>query len=101
MRRAYSTQCAGERGVSASVQSGYVVCGGNSHSVHSKQGVIPGTMTRTWPRKPSVPPSMSGVMVDGSGAPSSSNASREHATAFMWRRASSESRPSTMMWKPA
>ena len=101
MSLAYSTQCAGERGVSASVHSGYVVCGGNSHSVHSKQGVMPGTMTRTWPRNPSVPPSIRGVMVEGSGVPPSPNTRREQATAFMWRLASRESRPSTMMWKPA
>lgn len=33
------------RGVSASVHSGNLVCGGKSHSVHSKQGVSPGRMT--------------------------------------------------------
>ena len=32
-------------GVSASVHSGNLVCGGNSHSVHSKQGVMPGIST--------------------------------------------------------
>lgn len=50
-------------GVSASVQSGNFVCGGNSHSVHSKQGVKPGRITRACPRKPSVPPSTKGLMV--------------------------------------
>ena len=34
------------RGVSASVQSGNLVWGGKSHSVHSKQGVWPGRITR-------------------------------------------------------
>ena len=33
------------RGVSASVHSGNLVCGGNSQSVHSKQGVTPGMST--------------------------------------------------------
>lgn len=36
---AYSMQCGAERGVSARVHSGYVVCGGNNQSVHSKHGV--------------------------------------------------------------
>ena len=36
-------QCAGERGVSASVQSGDLTWRGKSHSVHSKQGVLPGS----------------------------------------------------------
>lgn len=39
---AYSMQCGADRGVSASVQSGYFVCGGNSQSVHSKHGVTYG-----------------------------------------------------------
>jgi hypothetical protein len=60
-------------GVSASVHSGNLVCGGKSHSVHSKQGVWPGMMTRAWPLKPSVPPSISGTHVLRSGLPSSSN----------------------------
>lgn len=33
-------------GVSARVQRGNLVCGGNSQSVQSKQGVSPGMMTR-------------------------------------------------------
>lgn len=61
------------RGVSASVHSGNLVCGGNSHSVHSKHGVTPGRMTRAWPLKPSVPPSTIGLMVSILGDPSSSN----------------------------
>jgi hypothetical protein len=32
-------------GVSASVHSGNLVCGGNSQRVHSKQGVMPGRIT--------------------------------------------------------
>lgn len=60
-------------GVSASVHRGNFVCGGNSHSVHSKHGVTPGRMTRAWPLKPSVPPSTRGLIVDISGSPSSSN----------------------------
>jgi hypothetical protein len=39
--------------------------------VHWKHGVIPGRMTRAWPLKPSVPPSTTGLMVLGSGLPSS------------------------------
>lgn len=59
-------------GVSARVQSGNFVWGGNSHRVHSKQGVTPGRMTLAWPLRPSVPPSTMGLMVDRSGWPSSS-----------------------------
>jgi len=61
------------RGVSASVQSGNLVCGGKSQSVQSKQGEMPGRMTRAWPLKPSVPPSTSGLTVARSGLPSASN----------------------------
>lgn len=60
-------------GVSANVHKGNLVCGGNSHSVHSKHGVTPGSMTRAWPLNPSVPPSIKGLIVDISGLPSSSN----------------------------
>ena len=59
-------------GVSASVQSGNLVCGGNSQSVQSKQGVTPGRITRAWPLKPSVPPSTTGFTVARSGLPSAS-----------------------------
>ncbi len=49
IRCAYSMQCAAVRGVSASVHSGNLVCGGNSHIVHWKHGVKPGRMTRACP----------------------------------------------------
>ena len=38
-------QRSAHRGVSASVHSGNLVCGGKSQSVHSKQGVTPGMST--------------------------------------------------------
>ena len=61
------------------MQSGNLVCGGNSQSVHSKQGVTPGRITRACPLRPSVPPSTMGLMVDMSGFPSSSySASQLH-----------------------
>ncbi len=53
-----------DRGVSARVHSGNLVCGGNSQSVQSKQGVKPGMMTLAWPLNPSVPPSIMGLNVD-------------------------------------
>ena len=59
-------------GVSASVQSGNLTCGGKSHRVHSKHGVKPGIMTRACPLKPSVPPSTNGLIVARSGLPSES-----------------------------
>ena len=49
IRCAYSMQCAAVRGVSASVHSGNLVCGGNSHIVHWKHGVKPGRITRACP----------------------------------------------------
>ena len=76
-------QCAAFRGVSASVHSGYLVCGGKSHMVHWKQGVTPGKMTLAWPFQPSVPPSINGLIVDWSGVPSASKRRNEQATAFM------------------
>ena len=60
-------------GVSARVQRGNLVCGGKSQSVHSKQGVTPGSITRAWPLNPSVPPSIRGFIVAWSGCPASSN----------------------------
>jgi len=62
-----------DRGVSARVHSGNLVCGGNSQSVHSKQGVKPGMMTLACPLKPSVPPSIIGFTVIWSASPSASN----------------------------
>jgi len=59
-------------GVSASVHSGNLVCGGNSQSVQSKQGVSPGMIMRACPLRPSVPPSTMTLKLAGSGAPSSS-----------------------------
>lgn len=59
-------------GVSASVHSGNLTCGGKSHRVHSKHGVKPGMMTRACPLKPSVPPSTNGLIVARSGLPSES-----------------------------
>lgn len=59
-------------GVSAIVQRGNFTWGGNSHKVHSKQGVIPGKITLEFPLKPSVPPSIMGFIVVGSTFPSSS-----------------------------
>ena len=58
-------------GVSARVQRGNLVCGGNSQSVQSKQGVSPGMMTRACPLSPSVPPSTMTLKLAGSGLPSS------------------------------
>lgn len=71
MRWAYSMQCAAFLGVSASVQSGKFVCGGNNHMVHWKQGVTPGKTTLACPLNPSVPPSTIGFIVLWSGLPSS------------------------------
>ena len=99
MSLAYSTQCAAERGVSASVHSGNLVCGGKSQSVQWKHGVMPGSSTRECPLKPSVPPSTMGLMVEGSTLPSASYSAKPQATAFMYARASSESRPSTIIAK--
>lgn len=45
-------------------------CGGNESSEHSKHDVIFGIITRACPFKPSVPPSMRGIIVAGSGSPS-------------------------------
>lgn len=59
-------------GVSAKVQRGNLVCGGNSQSVQSKQGVSPGIITRACPFRPSVPPSTMTLKLEGSGLPSSS-----------------------------
>jgi len=70
-------------GVSASVHRGNLVWGGNSHNVHSKQGVKPGRMTRAWPLKPSVPPSTMGLMVSSLGLPSSSNSARRVGADFL------------------
>ena len=72
-------------GVSARVQSGNLVCGGNSHSVQSKQGVMPGRMTRAWPLKPSVPPSITGLIVELSGFPSSSYSVAGVTTSYQCR----------------
>lgn len=49
MRCAYSMQWAALRGVSASVQSGNLVCGGKRSMLQWKHGVTPGMMTREWP----------------------------------------------------
>jgi len=76
---AYSMQCGADRGVSASVHRGYLVCGGNIHNVQSKHGVTPGSRTRAWPLNPSVPPSTRGLMVSTRGLPSSSYSRKEHA----------------------
>ena len=59
-------------GVSARVQRGNLVCGGNSQSVQSKQGVSPGMITRACPLRPSVPPSTMTLKLEGSGLPLSS-----------------------------
>jgi hypothetical protein len=46
--------------------------GGKESREHSKQEVILGIMTRACPLSPSVPPSIRGIIVLGSGSPSSS-----------------------------
>lgn len=69
-------QCSGMRGVSAMVQRGTAAVGANASREHSKQDVIRGRMRRDWPEKPSVPPSMIGMIVSGLGSPSSSNSTR-------------------------
>ncbi|CAI5938027.1 unnamed protein product [Closterium sp. NIES-65] len=63
-------QCAGERGVSASVQRGDLVWGGKSQSVQWKHGVTPGMITLACPLKPSVPPSTIGRIEVKSNLPS-------------------------------
>ena len=60
-------------GVSASVHRGNLTWGGKSHSVHSKQGVMPGYITLACPLNPSVPPSIMGLIRIWLGDPSSSN----------------------------
>ena len=67
-------------GVSARVQRGNLVCGGNSQSVQSKQGVSPGMMTRACPLSPSVPPSTMTLKLAGSGLPSSPYSATDAAT---------------------
>mmetsp|Transcript_17955 Transcript_17955/g.36472 ORF Transcript_17955/g.36472 Transcript_17955/m.36472 type:complete len:214 (-) Transcript_17955:516-1157(-) len=98
--KAYEMQCSGSLGVSAMVHMGKVFWGGKASREHSKQDVILGMMTRAWPRKPSVPPSMMGMIVSGSGSPSSSTATRETIMALSQRRASTLSRPEMMTLKP-
>jgi len=71
MEDAHSMQCSGRRGVCAMVHMGKVTRGGNRSSVHSKHALMRGMITRAWPLKPSVPPSMMGMMVRGSISPSS------------------------------
>ena len=69
-------QCSGIRGVSAIVHRGTAFEGANASREHSKQDVMRGNMRRDWPENPSVPPSMSGMIVSGIGSPSSSNSTR-------------------------
>jgi hypothetical protein len=83
-RCAYSMQCAAERGVSASVHSGNVTCGGKSQSVQSKHGDWPGKMTLACPLKPSVPPSIKGFIVSCLTLPSGLN-SAAHRIQFSGR----------------
>lgn len=73
---AYAMQCSGMRGVSAMVHSGTAAEGAKASRLHSKQEVIRGRIRRDCPEKPSVPPSMRGMMVSGRGSPSSSNSTR-------------------------
>mmetsp|Transcript_26733 Transcript_26733/g.64996 ORF Transcript_26733/g.64996 Transcript_26733/m.64996 type:complete len:297 (-) Transcript_26733:133-1023(-) len=95
---AYATQCAALRGVFTMVHSWNTVCGGNSDSEHSKQLVMSGRITRQWPLKPSVPPSISGMMVSGSWmSPSSSTSTIDTSVELIQRRASIESRPAITM----
>mmetsp|Transcript_5440 Transcript_5440/g.16642 ORF Transcript_5440/g.16642 Transcript_5440/m.16642 type:complete len:200 (-) Transcript_5440:120-719(-) len=85
------------------VQSGTACCGGKRLSVHSKQPLTQGYITRTCPENPSVPPSTSGITVVKSGfrspaAMSASKVTSEQTIALSHRRASMESRPMTMTW---
>ena len=70
--------------------------------MHSKHEVMHGYMTRTWPLKPSVPPSTRGITVVMSGLRTPSSAvsylTSEQIIALSQRRASIESRPITMIW---
>ena len=91
--KAYAIQCSGRLGVSAMVQSGNVVCGGNESMVHSKQLVIRGSMNRACPENASVPPSIMGIILVGSISPSSSNVTKPTMVAFNHRRASMLSKP--------
>ena len=85
---AYTIQCSGNLGVSAIVHIGNVCCGGNESIEHSKHDVIVGIMTLDWPLRPSVPPSIKGIMVDGSGSPSVSYSTRPTSKELSHRRAS-------------
>jgi hypothetical protein len=64
------------RGVSAMVHNGTAAEGAKESNEHSKQDVIRGRIRRDWPEKPSVPPSIRGMMVSGRGSPSLSNSTR-------------------------
>ena len=83
---AQSTQCSGLRGTLAMVQMATAVGGGKVCMAHSKHEVTLGRITRTLPRKPSVPPSMKGMTASKSrtappGA-SPSVSTSEHSSEF-------------------
>ena len=75
------------------VHMGNVTRGGKRSSVHSKHAVSRGRITRAWPLKPSVPPSMMGITVVMSTSPCSSYSTSSATVALIHRRASTESSP--------
>jgi len=72
---------------------GKFFCGGKVSMAHSKQADRRGRITRAWPRQPSVPPSIMGMMVSTTGCSFSSSSTRLISVLFSQRRASIESRP--------
>ena len=70
--------------------------------LHSKQAVMRGRMTRTCPLKPSVPPSMKGMMVlaSMSTSPSGVVLTKEQSSEFNQRRATRLSRQPMTRSKP-
>ncbi len=76
---------------------GKFFCGGKVSMAHSKQAERRGRMTLAWPRQPSVPPSIIGIIVSTTGCSFSSSSTRLISVVFSQRRASIESRPEITM----